>query len=50
MALKDKIFALQARRAARGMSDPLNVLRAIVAKAKTDGAEMATEQVTKEVE
>lgn len=34
---------LQARRAARGMNDPLNVLRAVVTKAVADGAEITSE-------
>lgn len=38
------VKALQERRTARGLSDPLNRLRAITERAIADGAEIVTEQ------
>jgi hypothetical protein len=39
-----RVAALQARRAARGIADPLNRLRAVVAQSVAAGAPVAVEQ------
>lgn len=41
-----RVAALKARRAARGMADPLNVLRVVVARAVENGTPVAEEQIS----